>query len=123
MRKPTGRSLQILLVPAACCCVLSGCGLVKMPFRVAGAVVDTAYEGGKKVVDTTSDALEKRKQKKQQEEAEAAKTDARTKSQAKKPEEPQGKLLPPDGVPTQQGPAIPVDDQPLPPVEPLPLPQ
>ena len=102
--------------------LLAGCGLVKAPFRVAGAVVDSAYIGGKKVAKSTSDALEKRKQRKQKEEEEAAKKEAKE-GQKPKPAEPGGLLPPPDSLPPNQGPIIPVDDQPIPPVEPLPLPQ
>lgn len=120
-----GRGIFTILVLAIPVCgLLSGCGLVKAPFRVAGAVVDTAYEGGRKVAKSTSNALEKRKAKKLKEEAEAAKKEAGEKPQQQ--EEVGGSpgvLPPPDSIPVDQGPIIPLDDQPIPPVEPLPLPQ
>ena len=111
----------LLLLVISSTGLLTGCGLVKAPFRVAGAVVDSAYIGGKKVAKSTSVALEKRKLRKQKEEEEAAKQEA--KEQAPKPGEPGRLLPPPDSLPPNQGPIIPVDDQPIPPVEPLPLPQ
>ncbi len=41
---------------------LSSCGLVKMPFRVAGAMVEGTARAGKKAVDSTSNAMERRRQ-------------------------------------------------------------
>ncbi|RYD37312.1 MAG: hypothetical protein EOP87_03800 [Verrucomicrobiaceae bacterium] len=120
--KRSGRIAGWALVLAGCW-VLPSCGLIKMPFRVAGAVVDGAYVGGKKVAKNTSDALEKRKQRKQKEEEAVAKADARGQTPQKKTAEAQGVLPTADSLPVDQAPAIPVDDQALPPIEPLPLPQ
>ncbi|WAC20357.1 hypothetical protein OVA24_03065 [Luteolibacter sp. SL250] len=121
MSKRSGHFAGWALVLAGCL-LLPSCGLIKMPFRVAGAVVDGAYVGGKKVAKNTSDALEKRKQRKQKEEEEAAKKDARGQT----PEQagaPQGPSPSADSIPVDQSPAIPVDDTIPIPVEPLPLPQ
>ena len=41
--------------------------MVKAPFRVAGALTNGVYQGGKKVVDASSEAMEKRKLKKEKE--------------------------------------------------------
>jgi len=94
-----------------------------MPFRVAGAVVEGTYVGGKKVAKNTSDALEKRKLRKQKEEEAATKAAARGQTPQQKAGEAQGAVPSADSLPVDQAPAIPVDDQPLPPIEPLPLPQ
>lgn len=125
MKLEMGRKVGCLLCVSTCTLVLS-CGLVKAPFRVAGAVVDGAYVGGQKVAQSTSDAFEKRKLKKKKEEEEAAKKEMAAKpgtAQPQKTATPQGVLPPPDSIPVSQAPALPVDTQPLPPIEPLPLPQ
>lgn len=124
MSRWSGRFSKSTLILAACC-LLPGCGLILAPVRVAGAVVDSAYVGGKKVAKSTSDRLEKRKLRKEKEEEELAKKNAKGKSAS----EPQaasglpGTVPPLDSIPIDQSPAIPLDDQPIPPVEPLPLPQ
>lgn len=107
----------ILALISCGCGALPSCGLVKMPFRVAGAVVDGVYVTGKGAVDASSSALEKRKARKEKEKAEAEKKEAKEKT-----EEP-SVLPPPDAVTPAGGPVIPVDDQPLPPILPEPLPQ
>jgi len=124
MSKATGRSLACILILAGGCLSLSGCKLILAPVKVAGAVVDTAYVGGKKAAKSTSDALDRRKERKQREEEEAAKAEARGKSGA--PQQKGAAQAGPaaaDTVPVDKSPAIPVDDQPLPPLDPLPLPQ
>lgn len=122
MIKRSGRFAGWALLLAGCY-LLPSCGLIKMPFRVAGAVVEGTYVGGKKVAKNTSDALEKRKQRKQKEEEEAAKADAREKTPQQKTGEPQGVLPSADSLPVDQSPAIPVEDTIPLPVEPLALPQ
>jgi hypothetical protein len=104
------------IVLLACVMVVPSCGLVKMPFRVAGAVVDTTYEGGKKAVDATSDVLEKRKKRKEREQAEKDKEEARKAQQGPQPGAGHPPLLPPQTLPPSQEPAIPVGptDPPLP---------
>lgn len=102
--------------------LLPSCGLVKMPFRVAGAVVDGVYVTGKSAADATSDALERRKAKKEKEKAEEEKKATAEKAKQEQEQEP-SVLPPPDAVTPVQGPVIPVDDQPLPPIIPEPLPQ
>ena len=100
---------------------LCSCGLVKVPFRVAGAVAEGVYSTGKGAVDASSEAFEKRKARKDLEKAAEEKKAAKEKEKEK--EQDPSVLPPPDSVPPQQGPIIPVDNQPLPPIEPLPLPQ
>ena len=99
-----------------CVTAVPSCGLVKMPFRVAGAVVDTTYEGGKKAVDATSDALERRKKRKEKEQAEKDKEEARKAQQGPHPGTGNTPVLPPQTLPPSQEPAIPVGptDPPLP---------
>ena len=101
--------------------LITSCGLVKVPFRVAGVVAEGVYSTGKGAVDASSDAFEKRKAKKDLEKAAEEKKAAKEKAK-EAPQEP-SVLPPPDSVPLQQGPIIPIDNQPLPPIEPLPLPQ
>lgn len=110
------------------CCGLStsGCKVAAVPFRVAGAVVDTAYVGGKTAVNKSSNALERRKQRKEQEKAAAenpgvAGTPPAQPAAAAQETNPQ--IAPPDDVIPVLGPVIPVDDTPLPPIEPVPLPE
>lgn len=104
--------------------LLSSCGLVKVPFRVAGVVAEGVYSTGKGAVDASSDAFEKRRARKELEKAESEKKAAKEKEKEKagKPQEP-SILPPPDSIPPQQGPIIPIDDPQLPPIEPLPLPE
>lgn len=87
---------------------LSGCGLVKAPFRVAGALTHGAYAGGKKVVNASSDALERRKQRKEREQEEAAKAEAKQ-SQGGDPAVP-GPVPPPVGTLPTEGPIIPLSE-------------
>jgi hypothetical protein len=105
------------------CCVLPSCGLVKMPFRVAGAVVEGTYVGGKKVANSTSEALEKRKLRKKKEEEEAARNAA--KGAAPEEKRAKSRQLEPaaESFPVDQSPAIPVEDSIPIPLEPLGLPQ
>ncbi len=81
--------------------ILSGCGLIKAPFRVAEGLTTHAYQGGKKVVDKSSAALEKRKERKEKEKA----VEAAQAAKAAGGENP---------VPTQtipmEGPAIPLPE-------------
>lgn len=97
---------------------VSGCGLVKAPFRVAGALTNGAYQGGKKVVNASSDALEKRKLRKEHEKEEVAKGEARKAG-------PSGEAIPAPTAPPTEGPIIPVDEPITPPQSPeeLALPQ
>ncbi len=91
------------LIGLAALLFLPSCKVVAIPFRVAGAVVDTGYQGGKKVVDASSEAKERRKLKKQREEEEKAKAEA--KGQMKKDQAP---LTPPDAIQPGGEPAIPI---------------
>jgi hypothetical protein len=101
--------------------LLSSCGLVKVPFRVAGVVAEGVYSTGKGAVDASTDAFEKRRATKELEKAENEKKAAKENEKASTPQEP-SILPPPDAIPPQEGPIFPVDGQ-LPPVEPLPLPE
>ena len=56
----------LLVVPSW---VLPSCGLIRAPFRVAGAVVDSGYRAGKKVAGKTAKALKKDPQTKAPEKA------------------------------------------------------
>jgi hypothetical protein len=91
--------------------------LVKAPFRVAGALTNGAYQGGKKVVNASSDALEKRKLKKEHEKEQVAKEEARKAG-------PSGEIIPAPTAPPTEGPIIPLDGPTTPPPQAeLPLPQ
>lgn len=85
----------------------SGCGLVKAPFRVAGALTNAGYQGGKKVAKKSSDALERRRERKEQEQAVAEK-----KAAAEKPAVITGpsESLNQLANPPVEGPIIPLDD-------------
>lgn len=98
------RIVPLVILAAA----LSGCGLVKAPFRVAGALTNGAYAGGKKVVNASSDALERRKQRKEKEQEEAAKAEAKQ-SQGIDPAAPGTMPLPSGTLPTE-GPIIPLSE-------------
>jgi len=116
MKAPFFRCVKFLILGAACAS-LGGCGLIKAPFRVAGALTNGAYEGGKKVTTATSNALERRKNRKEKEKAEAAKLEAKENAVG----EDGGGLVPGSGimpagnhgtpgpVPVEK-PLIPVDD-------------
>ncbi|MCF7731397.1 MAG: hypothetical protein K9N23_06910 [Akkermansiaceae bacterium] len=43
----------------ALCWVLPSCGLIRAPFRIAGAVVDSGYRAGKKLVGKTAEATKR----------------------------------------------------------------
>lgn len=102
--------LPILLISIA----VSGCGLVKAPFRVAGGLANGAYQGGKKVVNASSDAMEKRKLRKDHEKEQQAKEETRKAG-------PSTEMIPgPTASPTE-GPIIPLFEPispPQPPAEP-----
>lgn len=88
--------LPLFLLPA----VLSGCGLIKAPFRVAGGLANGAYQGGKKV----SNAFEQRKLKKEHEKEELAKKEARKAGPSS------GEIIPGPTAPPTEGPIIPLSE-------------
>jgi hypothetical protein len=94
---------------------ISGCGLVRAPFRVAGALGHGAYQGGKKAVKASSSAIENRKERKAKEKAKAdekAKAAADQQQQQQQPKESMGPLA----NPPAEGPIIPLPETaPLPP--------
>jgi hypothetical protein len=93
----------------------SGCGLVKAPFRVAGALTNAGYKGGKKVVKSSSDALERRQERKEKEKAAEAKKPA-----AVTPATGPSESLIPTANPQAEGPIIPLPT-PEPAPEPAPM--
>jgi len=82
----SGRLLILFLAPAIALC-LPSCGLIKVPFKVAGAVVEGTAKVSKKAYDASADALTKS----DEEIAREAKEEA-----AKEAKQQQGnKILPP----------------------------
>lgn len=104
--------LSSFLVLAA----LPSCGLVKAPFRVAGAVVDGTAYVGKKAYDASAAPFKKTPEEKAQEEKEKAAKEAKEKKEAdKKAAEKAG---------GQSAPPVPADSQTQPaPPPPPPLPE
>lgn len=100
------RSPFLLLGVAAMFPLLSSCGLVRAPFKVAGAVVEGTAKVGKKAYDKSANAFKKSDEEKAEEAKEEAEKEAKEKAGEKKA---QAKILPQD--PAQQ---------PAPPPEPLP---
>lgn len=99
---------------------LTSCGLVKAPFKIAGAVTNGAYQGGKKAVNATSGALERRKERKEQEKEAAAKAEAKKQMGESAipglPQMPAGSqpILPNESAPVE-GPIIPLSEPLAPP--------
>jgi len=94
---------------------LSGCGLIKAPFRVAGGLANGAYRGGKKI----SNSFEQRRLRKEHEKEQLAKEEARKAGPSS------GEIIPGPTAPPTEGPIIPLDEStatPLPVPEPA-LPQ
>lgn len=102
------RSFPCLLLALA----VSGCGLIKAPFRVAGGLANGAYQGGKKV----SNSFEQRRLRKEHEKEQLAKEEARKTGKASIP----GEIVPGPTAPPTEGPIIPLDE---PAVMPLPAPE
>jgi len=98
--------LPLLLLSTA----VSGCGLIKAPFRVAGGLANGAYQGGKKV----SNSMEQRKLKKEHEKEQLAKKEARKAGSS-------GEITPAATAPPTEGPIIPLDG-PTTPLLPVPEP-
>jgi hypothetical protein len=94
---------------------LASCGLIKLPFKVAGAVVEGGAYVGKKAYDASADALTKS----DEEKAAAAEKKAR-KQAAKEAKDPAAK---PDAKPAEPEMLPEAPAEPTPPVEPeLPVP-
>jgi hypothetical protein len=95
--------------------VLPSCGLVKAPFRVAGAVVEGTAKVGKKAYDKSASAFTKSEEEKAQEAKEKAEKEAKEEAEQKKKD---AATLPVEGVAPVSGPApeaLPSDDY-LPPL-------
>ena len=93
---------------------LTSCGLVKAPFKVAGAVVEGTAKVGKKAYDKSADAFTKSDEEKAEEAKEEAEKEAKRESEEKKKEAEAAKkeaVPPPDATQGQ----IPDDDY-LPPL-------
>lgn len=110
---------------------LSSCGLVKLPFKVAGAVVEGTAKVGKKAYDKSADALTKSDEEKAKEAKEKEKKEAKEKAEQQKkdaanpPANLPGNPVPP-AVPQETTPSndylppLPGTDQPLPDDAPVP---
>lgn len=108
-----GRSIPLYLAAALLLGAgLSSCGLVKAPFKVAGAVVDGTAYVGKKAYDASAAPFKKSPEEKAQEEKEKAAKEAKEKKEAAEKAAKQGGQPQVPGTPTPQ-------PQPAPP----PLPQ
>jgi hypothetical protein len=81
---------------------VSGCGLIKAPFRVAGGLANGAYQGGKKV----SNSFEQRRLRKEHEKEEIAKKEARKPGKASA----SGEIVPGPTAPPTEGPIIPLGE-------------
>lgn len=105
---------------------LTSCGLVKAPFKVAGAVVEGTAKVGKKAYDKSADAFTKSDEEKAEEAKEEAEKEAKRESEEKKKEAEAAKPVTPPG--TTQGqipdddylPPLPETGQPLPDDAPVP---
>ena len=95
--------------------LLVSCGLVKMPFRVAGAVAGHSYQAGKRTYDNAARKREVAKAKKEADKETEARKAAAGKNKAT-PTNPDGDT--PAAIPGLPPPATP--GVPTPPVEPLP---
>lgn len=108
---------------------LTSCGLVKAPFKVAGAVVEGTAKVGKKAYDRSADAFTKSDEEKAEEAKEEAEKEAKRELEEKKKEadaaKREGAVTPPG---TTQGqipdddylPPLPETGQPLPDDAPVP---
>ena len=106
---------------------LSSCGLVKMPFKVAGAVVEGTAKVGKKAYDKSADAFtksdeEKAEEAKEKEEKKAKeKAEQRKKDAAHLPANPLPPAAAQETMPSNDYlPPLPGTDQPLPDDAPVP---
>jgi hypothetical protein len=55
------RSMKNLLLPLLCCVILSGCGLVALPFRAAGDIIQVVPVVGKPIgapIHAVGDAID-----------------------------------------------------------------
>jgi hypothetical protein len=107
------RLLVMAVLPMAW--ALSSCGLVRAPFKVAGAVVEGTAKVGKKAYDKSADAFTKSDEEKAEEAKEKAEKEAKRELEEKKKEaeaaKREGAMTPPDTTQDQ----IPNDDY-LPPL-------
>jgi hypothetical protein len=119
--KPSGRFVPVMIVLkmrllrwwaiGGLCAAVSGCGLILLPVRIAGGVVEGTYRGTKRIVNASSDSLEKRAAKKAREKKKAE-------AGAAVPSQPptdipatENQTIPLEqlGNPPPEGPIIPVD--------------
>lgn len=100
--------------------LLPSCGLVKAPFKVAGAVVEGTAKVGKKAYDKSADVFTKSDEEKAEDAKEEAEKEAKEKAEQKKKEAklpPQNPALQPtsEALPSDDYlPPLPGTDQPLP---------
>jgi hypothetical protein len=88
LRPMPGRPLLLAILATASTLPVSSCGLVKVPFKVAGAVVEGTAHVGKKAYDASADAFgdseEEKKEKAKKKKEEAAKKQAEEKEARQK---------------------------------------
>ena len=111
--------LLTMILPTAW--TLSSCGLVKAPFKVAGAVVEGTAKVGKKAYDKSANAFKKSDEEKAEEAKEKEEKEAKEKAEQQKkdaanaPANPVPPAVSPETMPSDDYlPPLPGTDQPLP---------